>query len=161
MPIVSSEIQTRLSGGSSNSNPATSLGGAKSSTVAPTALFDDVSGAEAAAGQVEYRCVYLHNANGSLVLENGVAWLQANVGGTLAIGAGTAAVNATETATANEATAPAGVTFSSAANEGAAISVGSIPAGQHKSVWVRRTIAPGAVAAAISATIRVKGETQP
>lgn len=63
MPIIDTEIQYRFSGGASNSNPNASLGGVKSSVSIGSTLFDDVSSAEAAAGSVEYRCYYIHNAN--------------------------------------------------------------------------------------------------
>lgn len=162
MPILSAEIQYRLSGGAGNSNPDASLGGAKSSTVAGSNLFDPVASGEALSGDVEYRCFYVHNANGSLPLENAVCWLQANTPSadtTLDIGVGTAAINGTEQTVANESTAPSGVTFSAAASEGAGISLGSIPAGQHKAVWVRRTVNAAAAASADTATLRVKGDT--
>jgi hypothetical protein len=161
MPIVSSDIQTRLSGGSANGVPPNSIGGAVSSNIVPPNLFYDVPAADSVTGRVQYRCIYVYNTNPTLTLENAVAWLQANGGGTLAIGRGVATVDNVETAVGNENTAPAGVTFSTAPNEGAAISLGSIPSGRGKSVWIRRTIGPGAAATAITATVRVKGETQP
>lgn len=163
MPIASSEIVYRLSGGAGNSNQDASLGGAKSSTVMGTNLFDNVTSVESAAGDVEYRCYYVHNNNGTLTMENAVCWLQANTpsaDSTLDIGLGTSAVNGTEQTVANESTAPSGVTFSAAANEGAAIALGNIPPGQHRAVWVRRTINAGAAAAAETATLRVKCDTQ-
>ena len=52
MPIVSTDIKYRLSGGSSNTDPTASLGGVKSTTDASTNLLDTVSSAEAAAGDV-------------------------------------------------------------------------------------------------------------
>jgi hypothetical protein len=153
MAIISSEIQYRLSGGASNSVASASIGGAKSSTAITTGvannLFDNVSGDEAAAGDVEYRCVYIHNANASLTWENVVVWISANTPSTsttIDIGLGAAAVNATETAVANESTAPAGVTFSAPTTKGAGLSIGNIPAGQAKAVWLRRTVEAGAAA---------------
>src|SRR3989304_3681462 len=44
-------------------------------------LFDDVSGAENAASDVEYRCVFVHNSHGSLTYQGSVVWLSAEVGG--------------------------------------------------------------------------------
>lgn len=167
MAIIASEIVARLSGGASNTDVNASIGGAKSSTAVVDAtlhnLFDQVSGAESEAGDVEYRCIYVHNANASLTLQNAIVWIQSNTpaaGSTIDIGVGAAAVNATETAVANESTAPASVTFSAAANEGAAISIGSIPAGQHRAIWLRRTITAGAAAYNNdTVTLRIKGET--
>jgi hypothetical protein len=168
MPIVGTDIQYRLSGGAANAVPNASIGGAKSSVSVVDAtlhnLFDVVSSAEALSGDVEYRCFYVHNAHATLTLTAAKIWIQTQTPDTETsadIGLAAAAVNATETAVANENTAPAGgVTFSAPANEGAALVIGDIPAGQHKAIWVRRTV--NAAAAAYntdSVIIRVKGDT--
>lgn len=81
MPILTTDIVYRLSGGAANAVANASLGGAKSGTAAPAALFDDVTGAESAAGDIEYRCVYVHNAHASLALQNAVIWIAANTTG--------------------------------------------------------------------------------
>lgn len=167
MPIANTDIQYRLPGGASNSDVNASLGGAKSSTQVASAtannLFDAASSAETAAGDVEYRCVYVHNAHASLTLQNAKVWLNSNTPSadtTIDIGLGTAAVNATEQTVANESTAPSGVSFSAPAIEGAALSIGDIPAGQHKAIWLRRTINSNAGAFTNdAATLRVKGDT--
>jgi hypothetical protein len=164
MAIASTDIQYRLSGGAGNTSPAASLGGAKSTTAAGASIFDDVSSAEAVAGDTEYRCVYVHNAHGSLTLVGAVLWIPANTPSastTVDVGVGTSSVNGTETAVADESTAPSGVTFSAAASQGAAVALGDIPAGQSKAVWLRRTITAGAGAANDSFTIRVTGDTAP
>jgi hypothetical protein len=163
MPIVFTDIEYRLSGGSSNSDPNASLGGAKSSTEVGSNLLDDVSSGEAATGDTEYRCFYVHNGHGSLTLENAVIWLQSNTASAdtdLNIGLGTSAVNGTEQTVVNEQTAPSGVSFSAAASEGAAISLGDIPPGQHRAVWLRRVVNAAAAASSDTATLRVKGDTQ-
>lgn len=161
MPIVSTDIKYRLSGGAANADPDLSLGGAKSSTEAPADLFDDVSSAESAAGDIEYRCFYVHNANATLTLQNAVVWIVSNTtGNRIAIGVGSAAVNGTEQTVANENTAPTGgVTFSQPASKGAGLALGNIPAGQHKAVWVRRTVPASTGAANDSYTLRVEGDT--
>ncbi len=162
MPIVSSDIKYRLSGGASNTLPIASLGGAKSSTDAGSTLFDNVDSAQAASGSIEYRCFYVHNNHGTLTMLAAKAWIQANTpsGDTvLAMGLGTSAVNATEQTVAGETNAPSGVTFVSAADEANSIALGDIPAGQHRAVWVRRTVTAGAAAFSDSATLRVKCDT--
>lgn len=163
MPIVSTDIKYRLSGGASNTDQNASIGGAKSSNEVSSSLFDTVGSAEAAAGDIEYRCLYVHNAHATLTMLSAVLWIQSNTpssGTSVDVGVGAAAVNATETAVANENTAPASVTFSAAANEGAAIALGDIPAGQHRAVWVRRTVTAGAAAyTADGTTLRVKCDT--
>ena len=163
MPISSTDIQYRLSGGASNAVHDASLGGAKSSNQVGANLFDTVIGDEAAAGDIEYRCVYAHNAHGSLTLENAVVWIDANTPSpdtTIAIGLGTAAINATEQTVANESTAPTSVTFSTPTNKGAGLAIGNLPAGQHKAIWLRRTITAGAAAVnSDTFSIRVAGDT--
>jgi hypothetical protein len=160
MPIISTEINYRLSGGGANASAVASLGGAKSSTAVPAALFDDVSSDESAAGDTEYRCIYVHNANASLSLQNAVLWITTNTtGNRISVGAGTSAINATEQTVADENTAPAGVTFSQPTSKGSGIALGTIPAGQHKAVWVRRAIAADSAASNDTYTMRVEGDT--
>ena len=166
MSIIAGDFVARLSGGAGNASGNASLGGVKSSTAASSTvdqLFDAVSAAEALAGTVEYRCIYLHNANATDTMTSARVWVSANTplaGTTLDIGVGTAAVNGTEQTIANESTAPTGVSWSTAANEGAALSIGNIPAGQHKAVWVRRTISAAAAANNLdNVVLRVKGDT--
>lgn len=160
MPIISTDIQYRLSGGAANANALASLGGAKSSNVVPAGLFDDVSSTESAVGDTEYRCIYVHNNHGSLVMQNAVIYIQANTtGNRIAIGAGTAAINGTEQTVADEGTAPSGVTFTQPSTKGAAIALGNIPAGQHKAVWVRRTIAAASGASNDTYNLRVECDT--
>lgn len=163
MAIVTADIEYRLSGGAANSSPAASLGGAKSSTVVGSDLFDDVASGESAAGDTEYRCVYVHNDHGSLTMESAKVWIQANTPSpdtVIAIGVGTAAINGTEQTVADESTAPSGVTFSSPTSEGTSLSLGNIPFSQHKAVWIRRTVTAGASAYnSDSFTLRVKCDT--
>lgn len=149
MAVITADFSVRLSGGSANASGNASLGGAKSSNSAPTTLsglFDDTSAAEALAGDVEYRCIYLHNANSADAMVNAVAYVSANTplaGDTIEIGVGTAAVNATEQTIANEAVAPTSVTFSAPSTAGTGLALGSLPAGQHKAIWLRRTVTAG------------------
>ena len=165
MPIIASDIPTLLSGGAANTNPALSLGGIESTTAAGSNLFDNVSSGEATAGDVEYRCFYVKNTHATLTLTGAKVWIQANTPSadtTIDIGLGTTAVGTgNEQTVADEQTAPSGVTFAAAANEGAALSIGDIAPGQHKAVWIRRTVNAAAAAANDTYTIRVKGDTLP
>ena len=116
--IVPADFVIRLSGGSANTSPNSSLGGGKSNTTvidnAMDNFFDDVSGAEAAASDVEYRCGYLHNANATGTMYSTKMWIAANTPGfdDVAIGLGTSAIGGTEQTIADENTAPTSVTFS-------------------------------------------------
>ena len=163
MAIVSTDIQYRLSGGASNSDPALSLGGVKSSTAASN-YFDDVSSAEASAGDTEYRCVYVHNNHGTLSLIGAKVFIQTNTPSSdtdVAIGLGSSAINGTEQTVADESTAPTGVSFSAPTTFAGGLAIGDLAAGAHKAVWVRRTVNAGAAAYADSFTLRVQGDTNP
>ncbi len=151
---MAATLELRLSGGSSNTDPNAALGGARSTAgggVVPTSLtansiFDDVSGAEEQAGDIEYRCVYVRNS-GDVSATLSVIWLSANTADTgtqIAMGLGSSAVDGTEQTVANENTAPTSVTFTEPSSEGAGLSIGTLAAGSHKAVWLRRTIDAGA-----------------
>lgn len=161
MAIQPTDITFRLSGGASNPTAGASLGGSKSSVPASASLFDSVSGAEAVAGDVEYRCIYVHNA-GASPMNNAVAWLTANTPSAstdMAIGLGSSAANGTEQTVTNESTAPAGVTFAAAASKATGLALGTIPAGQHRAIWYRRTVSAGAAAlTSDTCTLRVECE---
>jgi hypothetical protein len=164
MPIVAGDIDYHLSGGAANSDVNASLGGAISSVQLVDAtlhnLFDQVSSAESSAGDTEYRCIYVKNNHGSLTLQNAVVWIQTQSGeATTAIALAGEGVNGTAETVADESTAPVGESFSSPVTEGAALSIGDIPAGEHMAIWVRRTVAAAASAANDTAILRVKGDT--
>lgn len=150
--IAAANVKFRLSGGAANPLGDSSLGGVISSELMPAslnALFDRVNSAEALAGDVEYRCVYLKNSHATLTLYAATVWLAANTPSpdtSVSIGLGTAAVNATEQTVADESTAPSGVSFSAPASYGAGLVIGDIPPGQHKAVWIRRTVSAAAAA---------------
>lgn len=154
MAIVTAEIKLYLSGGGANSDPNASLGGAISTTEVDDVttlhnLFDKVTSDETTSGAVEYRCVYIKNTNATLTWEAVKAWVDSNTPSadtTLAIGLGSSAINGTEQTVADEVTAPVGVTFSEPANKAAGLTIGDIPNGQHKAIWLRRTVNAGSSA---------------
>lgn len=167
MAIVQADIQIKLSGGSGNTDPDASLGGAISTTGITDAtlsnLFDQVSGDESSAGDTEYRCFYFKNNHGSLALQNAVVWVDANTPASdtsVEIALAGEGVNGTAETIANESTAPSGETFSAPATKGAGLSVGNIPAGQHIAVWVKRIINAAAAANNLdNVIIKIEGET--
>ncbi|HEY9265996.1 MAG TPA: hypothetical protein VIQ11_15470 [Mycobacterium sp.] len=130
-------------------------------------LFDDITGAENAASTVDYRCLFIHNSNASNPLENAVVYLSAETGGgaAIAVGADPTAASAIGSASAqavtiaNETTAPAGVTFSSPTNAATGVALGTIPAGQCKAFWVRRTAANTAALSNDGVTLAITGDT--
>jgi len=168
---MAADLELHLSGGTTNTNPNAALGGARSTQaggIVPEAatansLFDDVSGAEEQAGDTEYRGVYLYNA-GNVSAENTVVWLSANTADTgtqIAIALADEAVNTQMETIANENTAPSGPSFTEPATEGAGLSIGTIPAGQFKGLWLRRTVTAGAGASNDSFTISSAFDTAP
>ena len=152
MPIVGTDIKEYRS--TFSNGGIDSLGGAITATeiVDNTThnIWDLVSSTESSSGDTEYRCIYMKNTHGTLTLQSAKVWIQTQTPSTdtsVEIGLGTSAVNGTEQTVANESTAPSGVTFSTAANEGAALSIGNVPAGQHKAIWIKRIVSAAAAAA--------------
>lgn len=163
MAILATDIVFRLSGGGANTDPNLALGGAKSSTDAAATILDDVNATESSSGDTEYRCIYVHNNHGSLTLTGAKIWILANTASTstdISIGLGTSALGGTESAIADENTAPAGVTFTNTAvTSTTALALGNIPAGSHKAVWIRRVVNASAPASNDTFTLRVQGDT--
>lgn len=166
MPIVSTDIQSRLSGGTANTAPASSLGGAISNTAIVDAtvgnLFPEVNEDQTTSGITLYRCFYIRNGHASLTYKNATVFIQTQTPSpdtSVEIGLGTSAVNGTEQTVANGTTAPTGVTFSAPADKPSGLVIGDIPAGQHKAVWVKLVVNAGAAAYNDSCVIRVAGGT--
>jgi len=165
MSIETADFEIRFSGGSSNNSGNASLGGVKSSNEAPetlNALFDAVSAAEALAGDIEYRGLYLHNGNTTDEMVNIVLYLDTvstSADTDIAVGVGTSAVNGTEQTIADEGTAPSGVSFSTPTSAGSGVSLGSLAAGESKAFWIRRTVNENAANGSDSATLGFRCET--
>lgn len=147
MALAPSDIKFYLSGGAANTDPDAALGGAISTTEAGynalNALFDEVTGAEATAGEETYRCIYVKNTNGTTTLPAARAFLVPPVpthGVTYAI-----AIEAPTAQTiANESTAPTALTFSAPTYREAGLAIGNLAAGATYAIWVRRTISADA-----------------
>lgn len=168
MPIADTDILLRLSGGAAQSDPNASLGGAMSSVAIVDNtlhnLFDRVSGAESTAGDTEYRCFYVLNNHATLPLQAAKIWIDSETSHagenvTMALDGG--AMNATaEGPVADENTAPSGESFVEAATEGAALTIGDIPATQKKAIWLKRVTGAGTLAKSnYTVVIKVKGDT--
>jgi hypothetical protein len=175
--ITSGEILVKYSvvaaaGNTTGGTAAGSLGDQISTTVITdatlNALFDDISGAENAASEAEYRCIFIHNSNAANALQNAVMWLSSEVAGGASIAIATDNIaasaigsgSAQATTIANEDTAPTGVSaFVSPTTSGTALSLGTIGAGQCKAVWVRRTAANSAALNNDGVTWTIQGDT--
>lgn len=173
MPIVASDIEFRYTGGAANTDPNASLGGAMSTagggvidTGVKNDLFDDVSSAEASAGDTEYRGIMVKNNHASITFEDCRIFINADsahAGDIIDIAiAGEAVTTAIETI-ANEGTAPVGEVFSHPTTYAGGLALNSttgLIAQAYKGVWVRRTISASATAGSVNDnSLRVEGQT--
>lgn len=173
MSIVSTDIVMRLTttagsaGDSTAGTPAGSLGKYASTTVlTPAALqnmFDNVTGAESAAGDTEYRAGMILNNHATLTLTNAVIFVASETagGGVITLASDNIAASAKGSASAqmgqiaNESTAPTGVSAF-----GSSASLGDIGPGQVKGFWIKRVVPPGATAVPVDGVIiEVDGDT--
>ena len=177
MSIVSTDIKLKhsvVTGSAGNSTAGTGAGslGKYISTTEHTGaandIFDDVSGADNAASNVEYRCFFAHNSHGSLTLLNAVVWIASETAGgtdldisvdtTTASPVGQASAQAKEIA--DEDTAPSAQTFTSPTTRSTGLSLGSIAAGECKAIWIRRTATDSGAVNNDGGTITVGGDTE-
>lgn len=162
MPIASTDIIYRLSGGAGNASNNASLGGIISSTVLSGNVYDDVSSIEAGTGDTEYRCLYVKNNHGTLTLQGAVLWLTSNTTGNRAsIGLGSSAINGTEQTVANENTSTTGVTYTQPSTKATGLVIGDLVAGATKAFWFQRTIPASAAGGTDTFNFRVEGDTAP
>lgn len=178
MAITQSDLLFKYTGASSHnasqSNPNASLGNYRASDTITSGvdnnLFDDVSGAEASAGDTEYRAVGFLNNHGSLALTACKIWIQVDTGnGEDDISIGVEAPSASETTgaiqqIADESTAPSAISWSDATSKATGLNCPltsqEVGAGEWFGIWWRRIISASASAAAAeSCTVRVEGDT--
>lgn len=131
-------------------------------------LFDDITGAENAASDVEYRGLFIHNTNAANIYETAGIYISAEVAGgaSIALASDNIAASAVGSGStqmdtiANENTAPTGASaFSSPTVVGSAVALGNIGTTQVKGFWVRRTAANNAALSADGVTLTVSGDT--
>jgi hypothetical protein len=176
MAIVASDIVKRLSvttgsaGDSTAGTPAGALGKYVSTTAVtdatPGNVFDDVSGAEAAAGSTEYRCIFILNNHASLTLYAATIAVQSETagGGTVTIALDNIAASAKGSAgaqaaqIAGETSTPSGV----GAFGSGPLTIGDLAPGQVRGIWLRRVVTAGASALNPDGVVlRVSGDTLP
>jgi len=136
-------IRLYLSGGATNGSGLASLGGAISVNQMPSRMFTPITSSQFSSGRVMYRCLYVHTDEDS---DDVTAWVaidtpSASTG--VAIGWGVSAIDGTEASILNETIAPSGVSFSSAASQGAGLNGGDFSTNQFRALWVRYTINAG------------------
>lgn len=171
MAIVTADIQWRLSGGAGNASVNASLGGVISSTAIADAtannLYDDVTGAESAAGMIDFRGFYVRNNHGTLTLQDARIYISSATSSAdteFDIAVAAEAMNVTMATIATELTVPATVTFTRPTTYTGGLQLNAatgLTAGSTKGVWIRRTVTAGASAAADTGTLKVEGDTLP
>jgi hypothetical protein len=172
VPIATTDILFRLSGGAANTAPISSLGGAMSTAAggiitsgSANNLWDDVTGAQSAAGLIEYRAFYVQNNHATITWQSVVFWidvLTTSADTEFDVALASEAVNTAIAQTlGSETSVPTGVTFTRPVTKAGGLSIGNIPATQFKGLWIKRTVNAGAAAAADSGSIRCEGDTGP
>jgi hypothetical protein len=178
MAIVQGELLYKYTGASSHdsaqADPDASLGNYRASSNITSGsdnnLFDDVSGAEASAGDVEYRAMAFVNTNGSLALTSCKVWISVDTGNgeddiSFDVEAPSDETNGYIQTIADESTAPTGLggwsdATSKATGKDCPNASNEVGSGKWFGIWLRRTISASASAAAAEAvTMRVEGDT--
>ena len=155
-------------------DPDASLGGYRSISEITTGVdenvFDDVSGAEASAGDEEYRAIGFHNDHGTLTLTACVIWIETDTGNAeddISFWGEAPSVNDVTGAIqtiADESTEPTSPTWSDATSKATGqdcpLTSAEVGVDEWFGIWLRRTIGVGAAAkAAETVTMRVEGDT--
>lgn len=175
MSIVGSDIVKRFSvsaaaGNTTAGSAATSLGDQISTTDITDAtignLFDDLTGAEAAAGDTEYRCIFILNNHASLTLTGATITVQSQTAsgpthtlaldniGITAKGSGSAQA----AVIADESSAPSGVGSFGAGP----LTIGDLAPGQCQAIWIKRVASAGVGNFnPVTLVLRVAGDTLP
>ena len=131
-------------------------------------LFDDVSGDDNAASDVEYRGFFVYNSNVSLPWQSVKMWISASVtGGALAcIAKDSKAVTTVGHSAASqmleipdEDTAPTGLTFTAPETKSAGISLGTIALNSVHGIWVVRAAKNSAALNNDGLTVSCEGDT--
>lgn len=167
-------VKTGSAGNSTASSATNSLGKYISTTeftAGTNTLYDDISGAENLADTVDYRCVFIHNSNGSNTLVGTKVWVSAETGGgasvaiaidtTAASALGSASAQALEAATE---TAPGGsitgLSYSTPTTLAAGLTLGDLTtAAPCRAFWVRRTAAHTTALSNDGCTLSAGGDT--
>ena len=138
---MAASIVLRLTGGSSNSNPSLSLGGAgssiKVSTIVLNNLFNNVTPEVAESGIVQYRAIDLHNT-GDDIADSITMYLSEtlSVGSSLSCG-----LDATMQSIINDNMPPSAMHFSSPTVADPLV-ISPIAVNGRQRVWICRTISP-------------------
>lgn len=164
MQILPEEIKIYLSGGSLNTNPNNSLGGAISNTLLIdneiNNLFDGIIAKEARDGDTSYRCVYIKNESSKVFMLPKLYINSNTVNPTTEIFVGKDP-NAVAQIIADEYETPIGVTFSSATDYDTGIDLVSMSPGDVLPIWIKYVVDPNTVGGTDEAVIAITGDSTP
>jgi len=172
MPIAASDINLRISGGASETDPNNALGGAMS-TVAGGIItsdtlnndMDDITSAEASAGIIIHHGYYYENAHGSLTYIAPKFWIDTQTSSgdtTLRVALCAEAKNTAIETIGTEETAPSvSGSYSAPANFAAGIALGDLNSGDYRGFWVEYDVTASAAATLDSYTLGIQGDTNP
>ena len=166
MSISPDRLRFYLSGGPSNTDPAASIGGPRSSTALSGGLgelFDDVTGDEAVMGETDYRCVYFRNEDVDVDgLIDPVIWVaQQTRSSKIEIGLDPQGKNRTAVSVRSVFDAPVGVEFKAPPirKAGLVLPGGPYHMDDYIAVWVRRVVQAGTQPGEEQAVLRLAGDT--
>lgn len=170
MAVAATDVQHRYSGGTGNTDPNASLGGAMSTAgggVVDNAvkhdLFDAVTPAEALAGDTEYRGILIKNNHATDPLTDARVYITAQPSiGEIDVALADEAVTTAIETIASEAAAPVGPTFTHPTTYSGGLALNSttgLVAQAYKGVWVRRSITAAAPSGSITNNLKVEGTT--
>lgn len=147
-PITDASFLYYYSGGTGNTDPALSIGGARGGTLPGSldALFGPIIGSVAQAGGVFYRVVYVRNTHTISTAAAMKLFLEqeyASSGLHLAVAVPTQARNVDVPALASGTTAPTGVTWTSTIDPASGGDMGDLGPGDVRGIYLRLTVDPG------------------
>lgn len=173
MPILETDLIHRLSGGLTNTNPDSALGGAMSTDPGGVIVsdtdnndMDDITSTEALAGIVIYRGYYYSNEiiSSALTWTTPVFWIesQTSSGDTdVSIAIADEAKNIDIETIVNEETAPVGPSFTAPATKATGIAIGDLDQNDNRGHWVRYNVNAASSSTLDTYTIKAEGDTLP
>lgn len=171
MPIIESDLEYRLSGGVTNTDPNASLGGSLSTDsggVIDTNVLNndmnDITSLEASNGITIYHGYFYQNRHSSLDWTDPVFWIESQTSSgstTVNIAVSDEAKNLDIEILASEITAPVGPIFTSPANKAAGIAISTLSSEEYRGTWIEYIVNAGTVTILDQYTIKAEGDTLP
>lgn len=131
-------------------------------------LFNLLTGDQNAAGQVDYRCVFVYNSSTTNIFYSPVLWISSQVAGGADLAIGVDPISSfdvnTVSAQANQITTTtttpvSTIAFSAPVTKQTGLSLGDMLPGTVKGIWLRRTANNTVAVDNDGGTLRVEGDT--